>query len=353
MTSTGQIARPQQAGLDTTTGHGVDSFFYTEGPTDPWASRCISILVDTVINHEQVQYPLWSRTVIENIEDHFLPLSFVEGSKRNLLEMDTKGSADEVQLPTEVLRREFKNFSNLASANAREIAEWVKYHRSSSRIVDLHTAAKSTWKQADKVWKRRSRSELRQTAGLSDEDLNFAYETFLRAIQYHHILGASVPYIPHPIRDRAFGQVPTVLQYQKQWSWGRYFTKLMNNERVPKDIAWLLDEVSEVRDLTRKYNATWYDLDEVPRQEQIELLSTIAAESNLPAKLKDSTHKVIKFALGTGAVLSSGVPVLSIVLGLGAVAVNLWSGNLPGVLGKVQIFKGQLVWPELLQQFAE
>ena len=82
----------------------------------------------------------------------------------------------------------------------------------------------------------------------------------------------------------------------------------------------------------------------------MELLSAIAAESNLPAKLKDSTHKVIKLALGAGAVLGATIPILGIMLGLGVVAVEMWRGDLPGVLGKVPIFKGQLVWPGLLKK---
>jgi len=341
---------PTQAGLDTTTGHGVDSFFYTEGPADPWAPRCMTILVDTIINHEQVLYPLWSRTVIENIEDRLLPLSFVEGRQRSLLEIVTKVSADEVRLPREVLNKEYQNFTSWANTNAREIAGWVRYHREAPRIVELHRIAKSTWVQADKRCEKRKREELRQRIGISDADFNFAYETFLRAIQYHHILGESVPYVSHPLRNRAFGQVPIVLQHQNLWSWGRYFSKLIGDGRAPRDIGWLLDEVSEVRNLTRKYNATWYVLGRLPRKDQIELLSTIAAESNLPAKLKDSTQKAIKVALGAGAVLTSVVPVLGILLGLGAVVVELWSGQLPGVLGKVPIFKGQLVWPELFDK---
>jgi hypothetical protein len=348
--STEQATHPTQAGLDTTTGHGVDSFFYTEGRTDPWASRCVTILVDTIINHEQVLYPLWSRTVIENIEDRLLPSSFVEGSKHNLLKIVTKVSADEVRLPNDVLKQEFRSFTDWANANAQEVAGWVRYHRESPRIIEIHKLAKSTWVQADQLWKRRSREDLRQRTGLSDADLNFAYETFLRAIQYHHVLGESIPYVSHPLRNRAFGQVPIVLQHQDQWSWGRYFVELLNDERTPKDMGWLLGEVAEVRDLTRKYNATWYILGKLPRKEQMELLSTIAAESNLPAKLKVSTHKKIKLALGAGAVLGAAIPILGIVLGLGAVAVELWRGEVPGALGKVPIFKGQLIWPELFRK---
>ena len=346
--STEQGVHPAQAGLDTTTGHGVDSFFYAEGRIDPWASHCMTILVDTIINHEQVLYPLWSRTVIENIEDRLLPLSFVEGSKHNLLRIVTKVSADEVRLSNAALKKEFRNFADWAKANSQDVAGWVRYHRESPRIIEIHQLAKSTWAQADKLWKRRSREELRQRTGLSDADLNFAYETFVRAIQYHHILGKSVLYVSHPLRNGALRQMPIILQHRDQWSWGRYFAELI--KRTPKDIRWLLGEVSEVRDLTRKYNATWYVLGKLPRKEQMELLSAIAAESNLPAKLKDSTHRAIKLALGAGQVLGAATPILAIVLGLGLVAVEMWRGDLPGVLGKVPLFKGQLVWPGLLKK---
>lgn len=344
---TSNSTHPSEAGLDTTTGHGVDSFFHAEGQVDPWSSLCVTIFIDTIINHEQTLFPLWSRAVVDNLEDELLPMSFAISKKHNLLKSITKTSADEIRLPAETLKSEFDNFNVWAKSNARKVAGWVRYHREAPRIVQLHKLAKSTWLQADKHWKRRNKTELLQQTGLSDSDLNFAYETFLRSIHYHNILGENTPYISHPIRSRAFGQVPVILQHQEQWSWGRYFVEIMNDGLVPKNIDWVLDQASKIKDLTKTNNATWYVLGKSTKKEQQEMLSSIASEANLPMKLKDSTHKAMKLALGTGAVLSSTTPLIGVILGLGVSVVELWNGRVPGIVGKVPIFKGQLTLPGL------
>lgn len=338
---------PTQAGLDITTGHGTDSFFTTAGPTDPWAPRCVTTLIDTVINHNQVLYPLPSRAAVEMLEDSLLPLVFVEGGNRGLLEAKTDVSAEEVQLTSDQLIMEYQNFTEWARQEAVALAAWGKFHREAPRIAESHPIHVPRH-LVDDFWSTGRGDDLVRQTGIPDADLNYAFDVFVRSIQYHRILGETTLYFSHPVRDRALGALPVLVQHQDQWSWGRYLVQLIQEERASRDIGWLLDTVSAVRTLTRKYNATWYNLGQRPRPEQLALLSTIASESDLPAKLKDSIQRAMKIALAVGIVISSSIPVVSVILGLGSIAVEFWSGKVPGRLGTIPVFKGRLVWPGLV-----
>lgn len=339
---------PTQAGLDTTTGRGADLVFSTENLSDPYATRCLRAFVDTVINHKQVVCPLPSRAIAEKPEEWLLPLSFVEANKRGLLTVKTDVSADEVRLPAEVLASEYQNFTTWAKQSATELAGWLEYYQNPTH-AHLRSIVVPKY-LVHRFWATHRDDKLGDQLGISDSELEFAFDFFVRGIKYHQMLGETVPFFPHPAREHAFGHLPVRLQRQNQWSWGEYFVQLYNEEKAPRDIGWLLDKMSSIHRLAQKYSATWYTLNQQPKNQQIELLSTIASEANLPAKLKESTRKAIAAALGVGGVFAFSIPIVSMVLELGVVAVELWRGDVPGGLGRIPIFKGHLVWPGLTHQ---
>lgn len=343
---------PTQAALDTTTGRVANLLFTTEGLPHPWVTRCLCTLVDTIINHDQVVYLLPSRAVAERVneglEDWFLPPPFVEGAKRDLLVVKTTVTADEVQLPLDILTSEYQIFSTWAEHNAPNLAWWIEYYKV-PRHIQIRNVMVPTY-LLDDFWVGHSDNRLSQRVGIPDADLKFAFEFFVRGIRYHHILGDSIPYFAHPVREHALGFVPVQVQHQAQWSWGNYFVQLFREERAPQNIDWMLDRMTSIKHLARKYNASWYTLNQRARDAQVEVLSTIASESDLPARLKDPVHKAIKATLAVGAALSSSIPLVSIVLSLGLVAVEFWSGGVPGKLGKIPVFKGHLEWPGLIEK---
>ena len=346
-----QSNHPTQAAIDTTTGRVADLLFTTKVPPHSWVTRCLGTLVDTVINHSQVIYLLPSREVAERVEERgeewFLPESFVEGEKRGLLGVKTDITADEVQLPFDLLASEYRIFSSWAEQNALDLAWWLEYYK-----VPRHIRIRNVMVPRyllDDFWATHGDEGLSSRIGVTLDELRFTFEFFIRGIRYHHVIGETIPYFAHPVRDRALGFLPIQAHHQMQWSWGKYFTQLFEREKAPRDIRWLLDRLCSIRDLTRKYNATWYTLSQRNRQTQVEILSTIASESDLPATVKDSTQRALKAALAIGAAASSPIPVVSIILSLGLVAVEYWSGTVPGRLGKIPAFKGHLEWPVLLR----
>jgi hypothetical protein len=90
----------RSAGVDISTGHAADSFLSPKGEKDPWASNCISLFIDTVINHEKIYFPLPSKSAIENLDDDLLPLVFVKSREYGFLEPKVDVSADQVILAT-------------------------------------------------------------------------------------------------------------------------------------------------------------------------------------------------------------------------------------------------------------
>lgn len=346
---------PLVAGLDTTVGHGADSFFINDAITDPWSGRCLTTIVDTVLNHEKVIFPLWSKAAIQNLQEKMLPIIFSKSVGTDLLSVVSDISAEEVVLPANLIRSEYLIFAEWSKQHINELAGWSRYVLETPRLIHVRKSTPGPWELSEAAWPQKLGSQLAVQTGIPESDLKFSFQVFVRAVQYHKILGDSIPYFAHPIRERALGFLPVLREQKVQWSWGRYFVELFNRNRVPREVDWLLENVSRVRETMRKQQVNWYDLCERPRREQIEVLSGIASESTLPANLKDTTHRAIRIALTASAVVTSGIPVfgfpvIGVVLGLGAVAVEYWNGGIPGKLGKLNAFKGRLVWPGLFNE---
>ncbi|MBC7773989.1 MAG: hypothetical protein H7246_01020 [Phycisphaerae bacterium] len=346
------------AGVDISTGHATDSFFNTNTPLDPWASRCLTTLADSFINHNQVFYPLPSKVALAKLDEHLLPLIFVEGQKHGLIRPKMGAAADQVQLPPEELAKELENFYKWAIENSTDLKSWMRLHRESPRIAISHPEHVPKH-QVEEFLETNHGEELAGSLGMSFADFNYAFDVFARSVQYYHVLGESTRYFAHPIRDRAFGHMPILTELQKQWSWGRYFLRLIQETPKYKDIGWMLDKVSSIRNLTQKYNAAWYDLVGQSQPVQIELLETIASECDLPAKLKTSTRKKINATVNIGAGMVSAyvlasMPVVAVILQTGSTYIlDNWNGAVSGKLGRVSIFKGHLQWDGLVSKQKE
>jgi hypothetical protein len=304
---------PTHAGIDSTTGRGVDLVFTPEGLSTTYAMVCLGTFIDTVVNHNQLVCPLPSRIVDGNLEERFLPASFIEADKHGLLQLKKDVSADEVRLPPKVLATEYQNFSSWSKQHTVELAEWLNYYKDPHN-AELRSAVLPTYLAHD-FWFTRRKDNLGQELGIRDSELEFAFDFFLRGIKYHKILGETIPYFPHPVRRFAFGLLPAQAQREQEWSWGQYFIKLLKADQEKRDLKWLMDTLSSIHDLTMKYDATWYTSIQRTTAQQVELLSTIASESDLPAKLKESTHKTLKMLLAIGGAASSlTVPLVGVIL---------------------------------------
>lgn len=133
----------------------------------------------------------------------------------------------------------------------------------------------------------------------------------------------------------------------------QYFLGQLKADRIPRDLDQLLDYVARVRESSLRHGATWYLLNSKTRREQEELLSTVAAECGLPAKLKGRALKNLQFLTAALGVAAAAEPVLGLsagVLGAFVLRVRLNDGYVPIAASRIRVFKGQLTWPELLRE---
>lgn len=334
---------PKYAGLDVTTGRCADLIFDPEGTSDPYSSKCLRVFIDTLINHKQIICPLSSRIFADNLEDSFFPNIIVEAKKQNLILFKTDVSADEIRLPIDILSKEYIRFSSWAKEHSLELNSWLEYYQNPdhaklrSKLVPKYLV--------HEFWSMKEKDDLHRETRIPESELEFAFDFFVRGIKYHQMLGENTPFFPHPARERAFGFAPIEFQGQNQWSWGEYFIHLLGENENKRDIIWLVDKISSIHLLTQKYNASWYNIKQHPISSQLDLLSTIASEADMPAKIKDKAHKALKASLGIGTILTAGIPLVSVVLGFSTVLVELWNKDIPGKFGKIPIFKGYLKWP--------
>jgi hypothetical protein len=203
------------------------------------------------------------------------------------------------------------------------------------------------WNRIREYISAKNLAKLMTQTGILENDLCYAFDVYARSIQYHKILGEGTSYFAHPVRESAFTYLPTLVKYQNMWSWGQFFIQAVKANPHYRDTDWILEKIFSIKNTTQKYNATWYDLANVSEKAQVELLTTIAVESELPSIIKDETYKKIKLILNLGTVLSAFVPLLTVILGTGAVAVEFWNREMPAKAGKLSIIKGHLEWPGL------
>ena len=115
-------------GLDITTGHGADSFFYINAIKDPWAEFSLNQTINLAINHKQVLYPLPSNKAKEELNPSDLPQIFANGQYIGIIPYLAK-TADDIIFPEELLSNQYTLFSNWALQNPIPLIEWATYHR--------------------------------------------------------------------------------------------------------------------------------------------------------------------------------------------------------------------------------
>src|SRR6266566_6528646 len=88
-----------------------------------------------------------------------------------------------------------------------------------------------------------------------------------------------------------------ITHYPGHWSWGRLLVTLIENEQIPREPEEIIQIISSLRSRVLLQEATWTDLERTTEKEKQEKIITIAAESELPAKIKDTAVQNITKAL--------------------------------------------------------
>lgn len=340
-----------KSGVDITTGHGADSFYYKNEITDPWASRCLTNFIDAVVNHEEVEYPLPSDVALARLDEELLPRTFVDGQEHKLILPLTTQSAEKIILEDDELNKQFCSFFKWSTGDdSLKLAGWARFHRENKRLAhshDIHVPIH----MVQEFWNRlpqQQKNDFVRLLQIPDSYVSYAFDVFVRSVQYYRILGATNPAFFHPMRDKSYSELSLLSRYQRQWSWGKYLTGFCMNAGYFNDRRSLFAKLENIRELTLKYHATWYELSPQPKSNRIDLLSTIASQCNLPAKLKDEAVQQIRTFLFAATFVNYSEPIINLSLFGGRIAAQVWKGNVSTTLAAtIPALKGLMVWPDL------
>lgn len=300
------------AAIDISAGHAIDSLF-RDDLIDPWAFESLERFIDAAINHPRLMFPFPSADAIKNDSDENLPELFAVARQPSwrLIAGLQSSPADSFSLPDEVALRQFELFEQWISAeqkNLQSLKFWLEMHQHTKRIRLAHGVTVPVHKMASLVERARLEA-LTCSAGIpSVQQLEYAVDHFLRGIQYSMACGSSYAYFSHPIRDALTLTNPAaIFEAPCAWSWGKYFSALLKDNAKYRDMHFVLESVSALRELSLRAGATWYDIGSYSPTHQLSIIETVASEANLPYKIKEKTQGVIEknikgLSIGSGSV---------------------------------------------------
>ena len=334
-------------GLDITTGHAVDSFFYTKQIKDPWAEHSLKQTINLAINHEKILFPLPSNKAKEELDFSDLPKIFAKGGDIGIKPFLTK-TADDITFPSELLNIKYILFSEWAIQNPVQLVEWATYHRETPSLKESHLKHVPIHKVSE-FWNARIDKTLNNEINLSDDSLLYSFDVFVRGLLYSKLFTNNEHCFFHPIRDKVFGETLLLNQYDYLWSWGDYFINQMKTHNSYYNTSWLIEKLISVKEETIRLSADWYSLANKSQKDKVEAIENVAIKSNLPAELKNKTKKIVQSSFGLAAAATFTIPLVSAIFAIGAIAVEWVSDKVPGKLGSYKVFKGQLKWPNLIK----
>ena len=341
-------------GTDISSGHAADSGF-SGGVRDPWSDDCLVTFADIAINYDDVVYPLPSDSARLQLEPDKLPDIFVRGRANGLISPLLSVTASSIQLSDNKILAEWPRFALWAESEAEKLREWRFLHSTSRDILDSHDLHVPEH-VVDAVWSSIDRDSVLRVIDLDDYGLKYAFDVFVRTIQYDNVLGPARRYYAHPLREKALGDYLELKAFQQKWSWGRYLVGVMKSGIAPLDPSWFIDRVAEIRGRvvpSESYpGARWSDLAGGEPKEQHGRLEQIAADLRLPAELESWAVNSLAVAFGVGGLVTAPNYAISVILGAGAIGIGVAPRTVSGTVASIPILRGALKWRGLFSERA-
>lgn len=355
--SSKSVLFPEKAAVDITTGYGADSFLYGgTGPQDPWAKDCFMSIVDAATNHREFHYPLPTAYSAKTVDLNALPLSIASLHRAAVLTPITQTTAEQLVVADKPLEAEYANFYQWAAINAQFLRMWLALHFQ-KEIKKQHKgrmSKKDVQPFIADFWKSQKTTKLASLVGAKPSELRYAFDVMFRGLQYYRILSPNETfYFPHPIRRPLLGGQNATLyeKFSERWSWGRLIANLVETGRIRKEPDEIAQIVASLRVRVGIKEATWYDLAPLVEKEWKDKIITIAGESTLPARVKDKVRKGIERGMGIAGLAADlapmSAPLVSVGLGVVAIPLSFWKGEVPRALGRLKFCRGVLEWPGL------
>ena len=359
----------RRAAIDISTGHAFDSYF-RQDLRDPWAKDALRLFVDLAVNHDQLGFPYPSATALASDADEHLPQVFAvaRGKTWGLVGGIRSAAADAIELPAQLVQPQFKHFARWLQEKPEDVGRlrtWLAMHFDDKRISGAHSLTVPRHFAAEFVGQKLFVELANSLKGIDPEGVEYAFDVFVRGIQYNIACGDDTTYFPHPIRARlSLPDSTDEFKSQCAWSWGSYVTTLIEKDARYRSMNAVLELVQAIKQRTRK-GATWYDLAYMDFGRQLAAIEAVASEAGLPAHLRadwqlqiDRVSKAVAAMSSTAAALSGGnVTLLGASVGLlvtssAAVISDLPKKALPPLLSRSKILRsGRVIeWQGLAKQ---
>lgn len=283
------------ASLDITTGFGCSSYFDLHVAKDPWADECLRQFIDILINHRQCYFTIPSEGIAEQTSAKNISYAlFLAKNKTSnnikLIEEFTHSFATNENIEDYEIRSHFQPFWEKAQTDRDLILKWAFLHLEDKTISTQNVIAVPKY-IADDILNEFLTENNPQKIGMAENYFRYAFDVYIRGLQYSKISKDKAIYFPHPIRGNILSFTPVYLYDDCLWSWGRYFLWLLRTDSTYKDISWLFDQIVAIKELSFNHHSTWYHLIGKPKAEIIEQVVKIGIDLKLPFKIKKEYQK--------------------------------------------------------------
>lgn len=353
-----------EAGTDITSGHAIDSLVRQE-LVDPWAPDCLQRFVDTLVNHQRTYFGLPTTVASTLPLEFFLPALFRDAQQRSLLSPVLGPSADQIEIRPDdrvVYLCVFHTWLEHPT-NAARLEAWLRLHFENIDVARGHQLSVPDRYLATS-YQLANLPSLAARLGIGVAQLDYAFDVFVRTVQYHIALGESRPYFPHPLRDTLILDCDTApVPKRVVFSWGAYVAHVVEINPSYRSAAFILDTIEALREEVhaahRGVAPTYYALSGLPSKQQIALIEATAADAKLPGKLKDDVQKTLKKNIDAVQWVLSGVAGVTIpeaidkmfavlLINSGVYKIKELVGSiLPGAMSGMRLLKGRMEWPRL------
>lgn len=354
------ISKHGRGAVDITTGYGATSFLKPSRFVEPWQRECFVRIFDTGINHREFYYPLPTFESLKEDNVKELP-EFLRTLRENgQILPERKTAADLNPLPNKFLAERFLEFDSWARdpANRSTLLGFVRFYRTTgirkqhkSRIKsDVLDYTSSFWRS------HKNPARLASHLGITNAKLKYTFDSAIRGVVYDQILEPQgITYFPHPVRLRPFStRSSSRQQFRKKWSWGRALSRLILQERLKSNPAYIAERFARIRNEILTAKASWYDLQDANFAEYRDAITSVASKAGLPANVKEDVcfwaEKTLEGASIITKVALPESPLVSVTLAMGAFNLGWSSIRVPGTFARLKFLRGLLTWPGLFDE---
>jgi hypothetical protein len=334
--------------------------FLRERPVEPWAEESFMTVVDISVNYTDFYYPHPTKKSLKDAKiSGNLPPFLVQLDTFGVIKSYDKAVAEELRPSNHHLIEVFGQFTEFALNETRNLKEFLNFHflpENKERHIgqmgekrDIQDFVKNFVAQQNEP------KVLSEKIEVAPIQLSYAFDVFYRGQQYDEILGG-IPYFNHPLRDSLFRKRLTErIRFSNLPTWGRCLARLIHENKFSRKVDEVTDFLRQLKENIRvaeigweEWNSSLSDPNKVSELE--DKVKEVAANVGLPALASKELLMlgVSGVGLGVDALLGTG-GLVTFLLEAGTWFMAPENFYIPGKLGKIDLLRAKLIWPDLLE----